>query len=100
MTVITHPSTIGAIWMELTNREKLKRRMEKLNVSQRELSRVAGWRSHTYMGRLLNGEERTLNTDPALRIAHHLGFDVEDIFTTNVETPAAQRETGTRRNAA
>jgi predicted transcriptional regulator len=46
--------------MELIDRDKLVRRMTKLGVSQRELARAAGWRSHTYMRRLISGEAKTL----------------------------------------
>lgn len=76
--------TIGAIWMELIDRDKLARRMKQMGVSQRELARAAGWKSHSYMRRLLNGEVRTLTTDPALRIAHYLHLDVDDVFATRV----------------
>lgn len=72
--------------MELINRDKLLRRMETMNVSKRELARAAGYRSHSYMRRLLDGEAKTLNTDPALRIAHYLHLDVDDIFVTKVES--------------
>lgn len=50
--------------MELIDRDKLARRMKQMGVSQRELARAAGWKSHSYMRRLLNGEARTLTTDP------------------------------------
>lgn len=86
MQLVTTPQTIGAIWMELINRDKLARRMDQMGVSQRELARAAGWKSHSYMRRLLTGEANTLNTDPALRIAHYLHLDVDDIFVTKVAT--------------
>lgn len=79
--------------MELINRDKLIRRMGKLNVSQRELARAAGWKSHSYMRRLITGEVKTLNTDPALRIAHYLHLDVDDLFVTRVDSPRAQVDT-------
>lgn len=76
--------------MELIDRDKLARRMKQMGVSQRELARAAGWKSHTYMRRLLTGEASTLNTDPALRIAHYLHLDVDDVFVTRVDSPGAQ----------
>lgn len=76
--------------MELINRDKLLRRMEAMNVSKRELARAAGYKSHTYMRRLLDGDVKTLNTDPALRIAHYLHLDVDDIFVTRVATASDQ----------
>ncbi|MCW1805274.1 helix-turn-helix transcriptional regulator [Brachybacterium squillarum] len=78
--------------MELINRDKLVRRMESLGVSQRELARAAGWKSHSYMRRLITGDASTLNTDPALRIAHYLHLDVDDIFVTRVDSQRAQSE--------
>lgn len=42
MHLVTTPQTIGAIWMELINRDKLVRRMDQMGVSQRELARAAG----------------------------------------------------------
>ena len=76
--------------MELIDRDKLARRMKQMDVSQRELARAAGWRSHSYMRRLLTGEVSTLNTDPALRIAHYLHLDVDDVFVTRVDSLRAQ----------
>lgn len=76
--------------MELIDRNKLARRMKQMGVSQRELSRAAGWKSHSYMRRLLTGEASTLNTDPALRIAHYLHLDVDDVFVTRVDSPGAR----------
>lgn len=89
--------TIGAIWMELIDREKLARRMRQMGVSQRELARAAGWKSHSYMRRLLNGEVRTLTTDPALRIAHYLHLDVDDVFVTRVAPVERHAATDMRR---
>lgn len=90
MQLVPLPPTIGAMWMELVDRAKLARRMKQMDVSQRELARAAGWKSHSYMRRLLTGEVNTLNTDPALRIAHYLHLDVDDIFVTRVDSPRAQ----------
>lgn len=92
MHLVTTPNIVGAIWMELINRDKLVRRMESLGVSQRELARAAGWKSHSYMRRLITGDARTLNTDPALRIAHYLHLDVDDVFVTRVDSQRAQSD--------
>lgn len=78
--------------MELIDRDKLARRMKQMGVSQRELARAAGWKSHSYMRRLLTGEANTLNTDPALRIAHYLHLDVDDVFVTRVDSERAQAD--------
>lgn len=78
--------------MELIDRDKLARRMKQMGVSQRELARAAGWKSHSYMRRLLTGDANTLNTDPALRIAHYLHLDVDDVFVTRVDSARAQMD--------
>lgn len=71
--------------MELLDRKKLQRLMIVQEVSNRRLARVAGWKSHSYMNRLVNGEVKTLEPEPALRIAKFLGVGVEDLFLTKVE---------------
>lgn len=77
--------------MLLKDRKQLAKLMVIQNVSARQLAEVAGWKSHSYMNRLLSGNARTLKTDPALRIAHYLGVGVDDLFLTRISG-----ETGTR----
>ena len=88
--------------MELRDPKKLKRLMIVQDVSQRELARAAGWKSHSYLGRLMAGKVKTLSTDPALRIAHTLGVGVEDLFLTRVsDNPGHEvQETKTRKKVA
>lgn len=80
------PAPIGDLWMELRDRKKLARLMIVQDVTQRELAQVAGWKTHSYLGRLIRGQAKTLNPEPALRIAHHLGVGVEDLFLTKVSS--------------
>lgn len=61
-------------------RKKLLSVMEIQDVSRRQLARAAGWASHSYMNRLLNGQVSTLEPEPAVRIAHFLGVPVNDLF--------------------
>lgn len=81
MTVID-TTALGDIWMEVRDRKLLLKLMAIQGVSQRELARAAGWKVHSYMNRLVRGEAKNLETDPALRIAHYLGVGVDDIFLT------------------
>ena len=76
----------GDMWMELIDPKKLRKLMVIQDVSQRELALAAGWSTHSYLGRLLRGEVETLNTDPALRMAHYLGVPSDDLFLTKVST--------------
>lgn len=70
--------------MILKDRKQLAKLMVIQGVSARQMAKVAGWKSHSYMNRLLAGQVRTLGTDPALRIAHHLGVGVDDLFLVRV----------------
>lgn len=86
MTAPAKIGRIGDLYMELKDRELLIELMEERGISQRKLAKKAGWASHTYLQRLLRGEVKTLNTDPALRIAHYLAVPVHRLFFTRVDT--------------
>lgn len=70
--------------MELRDRKMLQRLMIVQEVSNRRLAKAAGWKSHSYMNRLVSGQVKTLEPEPALRIAKFLGVGVEDLFLTQV----------------
>ena len=72
--------------MQLLDRKKLAKLMVIQGVSQRELARAAGWRSHSYLGRLLRGQANTLELEPAVRIANYLGVGTDDLFLTKMST--------------
>lgn len=77
--------------MELKDRELLMELMQEQGVSGRELARFAGWKSHTYLQRLLReGGPKTLETDPAIRIAFRLGMPVNRLFVTRASGDRAQ----------
>lgn len=76
--------------MELKDRTLLAELMEQNGISARTLARVAGWRSHTYLQRLLRGEMKTLKTEPAARIAHELRVPFNLLFVTRVDGSVAQ----------
>lgn len=80
--------------MKLTNRKLLAKLMAIQGVSARRLALAAGWRSHSYMNRLLAGAVDTLEVEPAVRIAKFLGVGTDDLFVarTSSETgPSAKR---------
>lgn len=95
---------IPELYMKLRDPEKLARLMEIQGVSQRELSIAAGWRSHSYIARLLNEDlkphERPtgVKPKPAARIARHLGVPIDDLFVTKLSTDTARNTK--RRSAA
>jgi transcriptional regulator with XRE-family HTH domain len=68
------------VWMVLTNLRRLKLLMAYRDTSGRQLAEIAGYRSHTYMQRLLRGEVKTLKAEPALRIANHFKVPMDDLF--------------------
>ncbi|WKW86331.1 helix-turn-helix DNA binding domain protein [Gordonia phage Budski] len=77
---------LGELYMVLHDdgRKRLAKLMIVQDVSHRRLAMAAGWRSHSYVSRLLRGEAKTLDTEPALRIAAFLGVGVDDLFLTRV----------------
>lgn len=75
---------LGELYMILKDRKQLASVMIVQGVSQRELAKAAGWKSHSYLGRLLRGDAKTLDPDAALRIAHRLGLPVDLLFLTRV----------------
>ena len=66
--------------MQLIDPKRLAKLMVIQDISQRELAKAAGWKSHSYLGRLLRGEVRTLDLEPAIRIAMTLGVGTDDLF--------------------
>lgn len=82
--------TIPGIWMKLLDRKKLAKLMVIQGVSARGLAKAAGWKSHSYMNRLLAGEVSTLEPEPAVRIARHLGVGVDDLFMPRLSTDTGQ----------
>lgn len=82
------------IWMQLQDRKKLAKLMVIQGVSQRELAKAAGWRSHSYLGRLLRGQVNTLELEPAVRIAAHLGVGTDDLFLTRTSSDSRRNING------
>lgn len=78
------------IWMELKDRTLLAELMEERGLSARALSRAAGYKSHTYVQRLLRGEAKNLEPVPAARIAHELKVPFSLLFRTRASTDQAQ----------
>lgn len=76
--------------MQLKDRRTLAKIMAIQEVSQRELATAAGWRSHSYLGRMLRGEASTCDTEAAARISRYLGVGVDDLFVVRVSSGVAQ----------
>lgn len=66
--------------MILKDRKALARLMALEGMSQRGLAERAGWRSHSYVGRLVAGTARAVTPEAAARIAAALSVRVDDLF--------------------
>lgn len=80
------------VWMVLIDRRKLAKLMVIQGVSQRQLALAAGWKAHSYLGRLLRGEVNTMDPEPAVRIATYLGVGVDDLFLARTDSNAGRSE--------
>jgi transcriptional regulator with XRE-family HTH domain len=76
--------------MELKDRSLLAELMDEQSKSARYIARVAGYKSHTYVQRLLKGQAKNLEAVPAARIAHDLSVPFNLLFRTRVSGDRAQ----------
>lgn len=76
--------------MLVKDRKRLARLIEIQEVSRREVARAAGWKSHSYLLRLLSGDATTLEPEPAVRIAAFLQVDLYDLFMPKVSSTTEQ----------
>lgn len=81
-------------------RKRLQKLMVIQGVSARTLADVAGWKSHSLLGRILRGEVKSIDADRAMKIAYHLGVGMDDLFMTRASTDRARSVTGQRKDAA
>lgn len=80
--------------MRLQDRKVLARLMVIHHLSQRQMAEAAGWRSHSYLGRLLRGEAFAVEPGAAARIAAKLGVPMGALFTAGAspETESDDRD--------
>lgn len=83
---------IGELWMEVRDLEMLKSLQIVRKVSNRDLAKIAGYKSHSYMNKLMKGDATTLNPEPALRLANYFKVGVEYLFSTEVSTKPTQSD--------
>lgn len=84
-------SPLGEVWMQLIDPKRLARLMVIQGVSQRELAKAAGWKSHGYLNRLLNDSKTTtLEPEAAVRIAHYLQVGTDDLFVARSSSDAVR----------
>lgn len=76
--------------MKVLDPKKIQKLMVIQGVTQRELAEAAGWESHSYLGRILRGEIKSIRAEPAARIARHLQCGVDDLFVARLSTDGAR----------
>lgn len=77
--------------MKVLDPKKIVKLMVIQGVTQRELAEVAwGVKNHSYLGRILRGEIKSIRSDPAIRIAAYLGVGMDDLFVAKVSSESAQ----------
>lgn len=79
-------STKIEVYMLVKDRRRIARLIEIKGVSKSAVARAAGWRSHSYLHRLLTGEANSCRPEPALAIASFLEVNLEDIFLPKVSS--------------
>lgn len=83
--------------MQVKDADLLRRLMETKGLSARQVSQAMGWRSHSYLNRVLAGEVRTVKPDAAVKLAYLLQIPVDLIFVPRVSGDS--RQTDRRKSA-
>lgn len=86
----SQPDRLPELFMKVRDPQYIAQLMEIQGVSLRELSRSAGWKSHTYLMRILKGKIGSVQPKPAARIARRLGVRIDDLFLTRLSSDTAQ----------
>lgn len=76
--------------MKVKDADLIRRLMETKGFSARQLSKSMGWKSHSYMNRILAGETRSVTTDAAVKIAYLLQVPVDLLFVPQVSSDQRQ----------
>lgn len=74
--------------MRVNDPKQIKKLMVIQGVNSRELAEAAGYRTHSYITRILRGEIKTVTPERAARIARFFGVGVDDLFVPRLSTDA------------
>lgn len=66
--------------MQVRDHRKLARLALIQDASHRDIAAAVGWKSHSYVGRILRGEIKTVDPEAAVRMCHYFGVAVDDFF--------------------
>ena len=75
-------TSLGEVWMQVRDHRKLARLALIQDASHRQIAEAVGWSSHSYVGRILRGEVRTIDPIAAVRMCHFFGVAVDDFFVS------------------
>lgn len=76
--------------MKIIDPKKLMKLKAIQDCSNRCLAGAAGWKSHSYVNRILAGEITTVTPERAARIAEHFGVGIDDLFVARVSSDAGK----------
>lgn len=81
--------------MQVIDTKKIRKLMLIQGATQRELAEAVGWKSHSYVTRLLGGEIKTVTPDKAARIALFFQVGIDDLFvarSSSTSGPSVNRK--------
>ncbi|NNG36904.1 helix-turn-helix domain-containing protein [Nakamurella aerolata] len=85
--------------MQVRDLKKLRTLVAIQELSHRDIADAMGWRSHSYVSRLLRGEVRSVQGETALALAKLLGCPVDDLFLTKMDGNVDRSVRASRRSA-
>jgi transcriptional regulator with XRE-family HTH domain len=75
--------------MRVSDPKRILKLMAIQDVSARTLAEAVGYRSHSYVQRILRGEITTVTPERAARIARFFGVGVDDLFVPRLSSDAS-----------
>lgn len=72
--------------LQVRDRAKIERLLVARDASRRQLAQAAGYASHAYVNRILNGDVQVVQYDRARRIARFLKADLDELFMLRTST--------------
>ena len=86
--------------MEVRDLKFLQTLVKSHGMTHRDVAKVAGYSSHSYVGRLMRGQVKRVEPTPAARIARRFEVDVDDLFVRTAARNAGRTNQSRRRAAA
>lgn len=85
------------LYMVVKDAELIRRIMDSHRpekITARALAKNLGWKSHSYVNRILSGEVHTVQPEVAAKIAYLLGVPQDLLFEARASANASQNEKG------